>query len=310
VPAPSDGRAPQWSSCAAEARELAGPRALVSFLRFATETLTRLGKGRFDVETFPVTGLVTLDFDAETIWKQRARGGDYMGVSYESQGTYGAKVGVWRILDLLAAREIRATFFVPGWVAERYGSVIESILQAGHEVALHGFLHENPARFVDVDEEEMVLVRGIKALTDVTGQAARGYRPPAYVYTSDTREMLVRYGFLYGSAMSDDDQGYVHQGLTGLLAELPVKWHLADDQFGWHKEVGHTPSQVEEQWTTELAGLRAYSDRIYLLTLHPQIIGHPGRLPMLDRVLRTAIESNVVFRRCDEYAADLVAKER
>lgn len=251
--------------------------------------------------------LVTFDLDAETIWRQRARTGRYKGPSYESQGTFGPKVGVWRVLDVLRAFSVPATFFVPGWTAEHYPAVMEAVLAAGHEIAHHSYLHENPADFVSPDEEEMYLLRGKEALEQVTGTRVLGYRPGAFTYTDHTLGLLKKHGFLYGSAMQDDDGAYIHAGPGEGLVEIPVLWHLADDFFGWHADVRLTPSQVEEHWLTELRELGRYENRIFVPSLDPQIIGHPGRLAMFERVLQAGVDLGARFLRCDQLARELVA---
>src|SRR5690242_13165436 len=80
---------------------------------------------------------LTFDFDAETIWRQRGRSGEG-GISADSRGAFGARVGIYRVLDLLAAYRVPATFFVPGWVAEKWPEAVGAILRRDHEIGLHG----------------------------------------------------------------------------------------------------------------------------------------------------------------------------
>src|ERR671930_252009 len=86
----------------------------------------------------------TFDFDAEEVWiGEDPRNAERPGVL--SQGTYGAKVAVPRLLELLRRHDMRATFFVPGRVAERYPDRVREILADGHEVGHHGYTHTSPA---------------------------------------------------------------------------------------------------------------------------------------------------------------------
>jgi hypothetical protein len=129
------------------------------------------------------------------------------------------------------------------------------------------------------------------------------------LYTDSTLGLLKRHGYLYGSAMQDDDAAYIHQEGPGAgLVEIPVLWHLTDDLFGMHADVRLTPSQVEEHWLTELRELGRFENRIFVPTMHPQVIGHPGRLAMFERVLRTGVEMGTRFIRCDQMARDLLAR--
>src|SRR5579862_5958655 len=251
----------------------------------------------------PLTFITTVDVDAESVWLQAGERGMAASPSVASQGAFGPRVGLQRLLDVLAARGVLATFFVPGWVAEHWPRQIEGIQAAGHEIGLHGYLHEDPSTFVSIDEEEMILVRGREAVARLTGIEPLGYRPPGYVYTQNTVALLARHGFSYGSAMHDDDAAYIHSGEFGQVAEIPVLWHLTDDLYGWGQDVRLTPSQVEEHWSTELLELSRYNDRIFVPTVHPEQIGHPGRLAMFDRILALATEQGVQFRRCVDVAS-------
>ena len=87
----------------------------------------------------------TFDFDAEEVWiGEDPENAGRPGVL--SQGTYGAKVAVPLILDLLARHGVQATFFVPGRVAERHPERVAAIVAAGHEIAHHGYTHTSPHR--------------------------------------------------------------------------------------------------------------------------------------------------------------------
>src|SRR5713101_5048974 len=85
--------------------------------------------------------VLSFDVDGETAWIGRDFANLYRpGIL--SQGAYGPKVGVPRILEFLARRGLVATFFIPGWIAERYSSLVREIRAEGHEVGHHGYMHE------------------------------------------------------------------------------------------------------------------------------------------------------------------------
>ena len=85
---------------------------------------------------------LTFDFDAESLWLANDPSHKRLpGVL--SLGKYGAKVGMPKILELLRQEQLRATFFVPGWTAERYPHIVEAIVTDGHEIGHHGYMHEN-----------------------------------------------------------------------------------------------------------------------------------------------------------------------
>jgi len=108
-----------------------------------------------------------------------------------------------RILDLLGKRDLRATFFVLGWVAERHPDLIRRIARGGHEVASHGYAHElittqTPAQF----REDVR--RAKRTLEDLIGEPILGYRAPSFTITSETiwaLPILVEEGHRYDSSV-------------------------------------------------------------------------------------------------------------
>ena len=226
----------------------------------------------------------TFDFDAEEVWiGEDPANADRPGVL--SQGTYGAKVAVPLILELLDRHAIPATFFVPGRVGERHPGRVREIVAAGHEVGLHGYTHRSPAT-LPREEEESELVRARAILEDL-GAAPVGYRSPSWEFSAHTVELLAAHGLTYSSNFMDDIRPYRHDG-TGIV-ELPVQWILDDAPHFWFSGADwtrkiSTTAEVEAIWQEEFAGIRALGGS-FVLTMHPQIIGRPGRLAFLDRFI-------------------------
>ena len=86
-----------------------------------------------------------------------------------SLGEFGPKVGTARILDLLDRHDIPATFFIPGWVAERNIEIVKEVAARGHEIANHGYLHEPPSSLGPDESEGGILDRGSDILESITG---------------------------------------------------------------------------------------------------------------------------------------------
>ena len=147
--------------------------------------------------------MLSFDFDAETMWLSR----DPLNArrpALTSQGAYGAKVGVPKILEALRDFEIPATFFVPGWTADNHPDKTEAILRAGHEIGHHGYLHEEP-NSLDREAQCMWMERATDVIRRMTGAAPRGFRAPAYQFSRDTLDLLVAGGFLYDASLMGDD---------------------------------------------------------------------------------------------------------
>ena len=131
---------------------------------------------------------ITFDLDAETAWISRDPE-NINRLSVMSQGAYGPKVGVPLILDFLDRNQMKSTFFVPGWTAERWPDVVAEIHRRGHEIGHHGYLHE-ALEGKSREEEEAILTGSSKILADITGRPPVGYRAPLYEITRETAGLL------------------------------------------------------------------------------------------------------------------------
>jgi peptidoglycan/xylan/chitin deacetylase (PgdA/CDA1 family) len=226
--------------------------------------------------------LFTFDVDTEVSWVFR----DVDDPIALSMGRYEPRVGVPLLLNLLYEFGIKSTFFVPGWVAERYVPMLEQILERGHDVEHHGYLHEPPRTFKSEEEEERVLLKGIETLTRLTGRRPRAYRSPFWEFSANTIPLLERHGFEYTGDLMDTllPDYHVVNGRRTSMVNLPGHWILDDlAHFYYHISARKTIlscRQVLELYTEELNGIHAYGG-IFTLTMHPQASGRPSRVLML-----------------------------
>ena len=203
---------------------------------------------------------------------------------------YGPKVGVPRILDLLKQKSVKATFFIPGYTAELYPTLIKRIHDEGHEIGVHGYLHEKPSDLSDF-EEESALVKTCQILKEITGEKPVGYRSPWWDMKQSTPILLARHGMRYDSSLMDDDAPYTLQTNSGDLVEIPLHWTNDDwEQFAFTVDpptgsgVIETCEKAFQLWREEFEGLYHYN-RAFVLTMHPEIMGRPARLLMLSRLI-------------------------
>ena len=207
------------------------------------------------------------------------------------------------MLELLAQHGIRATFFVPGRVAERYPERIEEIVAAGHELAHHGYTHTSPTTLTR-DQERTELVDGLEVLRAFAPDVV-GYRSPSWDFSVNTEELLQELGFRYSSNFMDDLKPY--RRAASDLIELPVQWILDDaahfwfDGSTWLKTM-RTADEVRSIWEGEFRGYHRLEGS-FVLACHPQVIGRPYRLEMLDTFL-TYVRSHddVWIATCREIA--------
>ena len=237
---------------------------------------------------FPV--VLGICLDAEAIWT----GKDPAAAEKPcllSHGTYAVREGLEPLLDLLRRHEVPATFFVPGATAERHPGAVRRIVEHGHEIGSHGHGHRSPP-LLSAEEEREELFRGIETLERIALTRPVTWRAPSWEITPCTIPMLLEAGISVSTNFHDLSRPYRHtrDGAPIPLVELPVQWHLADaPYFMYAGIVGRmlmAPSLVEEIWREEFLGLYERGGCFFHLTLHVQLIGHPGRLRMLERLLR------------------------
>ena len=140
---------------------------------------------------------------------------------------YDPLVAVPRLVSLFRDREVPVTFFVPGWVIERYPRAVEGIVEAGHEIAHHGYLHEWPNQQSEAEERDS-LERGIALIERVSGAKPRGYRAPYYGIAQRTLDLLIEADFDYDSSLPADDVPLILDNGKGSLVELPMPAAIDD----------------------------------------------------------------------------------
>ncbi|MDA3630777.1 polysaccharide deacetylase [Saccharopolyspora sp. WRP15-2] len=233
----------------------------------------------------------TFDVDAESCVLAHDPGAAER-MSLMGHQSYGPRVGVPRLLRLLARQDVRATFFVPGFTADCYPDVVKSIVDNGHEIAHHGYLHE-PMRGISAEAEAEYLDRGLEALDRVAGVRPVGYRAPWWETNWHTPRLLAERGFAYDSSLLDDDVPYRIANAapeTPSLIEIPVDWALDDwEQYafypGWTGSgVIESPQKVLEMWWLEACARHA-EDGCFVLTNHPFLSGRPAKAHALEELV-------------------------
>jgi peptidoglycan/xylan/chitin deacetylase (PgdA/CDA1 family) len=243
------------------------------------------------------TSAAALSFDVDgecAVLSQDPAAASRWGVM--SHQAYGPTIGVPRILRLLAHHDVRATFFVPGYTARRYPDTVRAIVDAGHEVGHHGYMHEH-VRGVSRDVERSILLRGLEALEEVAKVRPIGYRAPGAELNYRSPELLADEGFLYDSSLMDDDTPYViattpqKDGKT--LIEIPIHWGLDDwEQYAFlpgleGSGVIESPAKALEMWSLELTAMAA-ENGCFVLTAHPEMSGRPSRAAALGELIEHA----------------------
>jgi peptidoglycan/xylan/chitin deacetylase (PgdA/CDA1 family) len=230
---------------------------------------------------------LSFDFDNET----PSLRDNQTSPSLMSNGQYGARAGLPRVLALLEKYDVPASFFIPAVSALLYPDDVKRIVAAGHEIGVHGWIHERNSGLAKADEK-MLLEKAVETLTGLTGKRPVGLRTPSWDYSPHTLEIIEELGLLYDSSLMADDSPYelVASGRPTGIVELPVEWILDDAPYFNMSRSGNlrpytTPDQVYSIWKAEFDV--AYEEGgLFILTNHPHIIGHRSRISMLEQLLQ------------------------
>jgi peptidoglycan/xylan/chitin deacetylase (PgdA/CDA1 family) len=230
-----------------------------------------------------VAVLLSFDVDNETIWL-RTNDTNAGGLS---QGEYGSRVALGRILELLDKHEIPASFFGPAVSFSLAPKMIEIIQASGrHEIGLHGWIHENNTSLQREDEARL-LRQAVERMTKLTGKRPVGYRAPSWNFSENTLGLLLEMGFLYDSSLMADDRPYeiLADGKPTGLVELPVEWILDDAPLINPRGQAYTnPREILQVFKDEFDG--AYQEgTTFVLTMHPHVIGHRSRIVVLRELI-------------------------
>lgn len=246
--------------------------------------------------------LFTFDVDGEMIWLCRDPENADRPVTL-SLGEYGIKCGLPRILKLMDKYSIPATYFVPGYIAEKYPQVIGSIDNGKNEIGNHSYSHTYPDKFPSKEAEWEDYEKAEKILTEQMGRKPVGYRSPAWEFSKNTLDIIEDMGIEYSSNMMGSDRlEYLNIfGRESKIVEIPIHWVL-DDAAYWLYSV-RIPGKsmqpleaVEKYWMQEFDGLYEEfmeeeergvdSDIVFVMTCHPQVIGRPARMKVLENLIR------------------------
>jgi peptidoglycan-N-acetylglucosamine deacetylase len=228
-----------------------------------------------------------------------------------AQGEYGARVAVPKILRMLADYEVPASFFIPAVSALLHPGEVESYVASGHEVAVHGWIHERNTLLGRADELDLA-GRAMDTLEKLSGTRPTGIRTPSWDFSAHTLEVIRELGFTYDSSLMADDEPYLLLADgedTGVL-EIPVEW-IRDDApyFMMERYAGlrpyMPPRSALQIWTDEFDAARVEGG-LFQLTLHPHIIGHRSRLVVLRRLLEHVRGHDDVWFATHAQVADLL----
>lgn len=256
-----------------------------------------------------------------------------------SRGLFAGEVGSLRLVKLFERFGIKTTWFIPGHSIETFPEQMRAVVEAGHEVGIHGYSHENPIEMTP-DQEEAVLDKCIDLVTRLSGRRPTGYVAPWWEFSPVSNELLLKKGIKYDHSLMhrDFEPYYVRVGDSWTkidyakqpqdwmkplvrgeetdLIEIPASWHLDDlPPMMFIKKAPNShgfvnPRDIEQLWRDQFDWVyREYDYAVFPITIHPDISGRPQVLMMLERLYSHMIRHpGVRFVTMDEIADDFARR--
>ncbi|WP_072392436.1 polysaccharide deacetylase [Hyphomicrobium sp. CS1BSMeth3] len=234
---------------------------------------------------------VALAFDSDHETSELRDGGKSIGRL--AWGQYGNRIGIPRILSLLERHGVPASFYVPAVTALLHPDEQRAITAAGHEIGVHGWIHELNSVLNYKDERDL-MERSIDTLEKICGVRPKGLRSPSADFSENTLQLLVELGFTYDSSLGADDDCYelMLNGKPSGVVEIPFEW-VRDDAvyFMMHRHQGlrpyTPPSDVFDIFRRELDAAHAEGG-LFELTMHPHVITYRSRIWIVEEIIKHA----------------------
>jgi len=233
-----------------------------------------------------------------------------------SEGSYGVSTGLPRILEMHDRLGVPGTFFFPAYVAEMNPQIVRKLIEHGHHIGLHGYLHENVFT-LNEEEEREIFNKSYRILCDVAGQKILGWSAPTWGVRKNTLEAIVDLGMIYDCSLMEYDDPYLITTGRGTLVELPISPVLDDwPIFGMSispsggNGVNTTAEAACQIWKEEFDGMRRFGG-FYTTTFHPNLTGRRGRLNRVYDLLEyMKTFDDVWFTTCKDAALHVLACTR
>ncbi len=233
-----------------------------------------------------------------------------------SRGLFAGEVGTPRLLDLFDKEGLTTSWFIPGHSVETFPKQMQMVADAGHEIGIHGYSHENPIAMT-YEQEQAVLDKSFALISELSGKAPTGYVAPWWEFSPVTNELLLEKGIKYDHSLMHNDftPYYVRVGDSWTkidysqhpdtwmkplvrgqetdLIEIPANWYLDDlppMMFIKKSPNSHgfvNPRHLEQMWQDQFDWVYREMDyAVFPITIHPDVSGRSQVLLMLERLIK------------------------
>lgn len=256
---------------------------------------------------------ITFDIDADSLIHISKPKDGYDRLCPVSMGKYGPSVAIPRILNTFRKFNIKQTFFIPAWCMQQYPGMVDEILKDGHEIAHHGYIHEDPTKHsADEQTEWFELAMGVHK--SLTGSHPVGYRAPVYNVNNTVMDLLFKHSFSYESSMMGDDIPYILQKNDKRIIEMPVHWANDDwPPFAHYPEIDYM--MHVQSASTGLSGFweefeaQSEASGFWMSIWHPFLTGRLSRWAQVEKWLESVLSREDVWFAPLSEIADYVRQQ-
>jgi peptidoglycan/xylan/chitin deacetylase (PgdA/CDA1 family) len=196
-------------------------------------------------------------------------------------GTYGGRAGAWRLLKILDANKVPATFVTNARSLELDPSIATQIIKSGHEIAAHSYAQDDLLAYLDAEQEREIIQRCIRIITQISGTRPKGWLSPVLASTERTETILAEEGFQwYGDYNHIDLPFAVAVGARKIVA-------FPHSDFADHRVLRQNPRDWLDVYKDTFDYLYANEPTAFLnITVHCHFGGRPLVAAHVDKILK------------------------
>lgn len=196
-------------------------------------------------------------------------------------GTYGGRAGVWRLLRILDANKVPATFVANAHSLELAPEAAAQMLKSGHEIAAHSTTQDNILAYLDAEAEQAVIRRCIDIFQKLTGAPPKGWLSPVLASSAHTEALLTAAGFLWYGDYNHIDLPFCANNRNGTIVAFP------HTDFADHRVLRGNPRDWFEVYKDSFDYLYQNEPTLFLnVTVHCHFGGRPLMAAQVDRILK------------------------
>ena len=250
---------------------------------------------------------ITFDIDTDSILHLEHRE-NAIGLTATMSWLKYDEIAVPRLVKMYAEYGIKQTFFYPAWCMEQYPHLVDVILEGGHEIAAHGYIHEN-ANQIHPDDEIYWFEKQIEVIERMTGQRPRGWRAPLYNFSENSLDYLIENGIQYDASLMGDDVPYLLKSEKGQVIELPSHWGMDDWPPYVHEPNFHykmpikSPDEAMRVFMAEFEAMYEYGG-LWIAVWHPFVSARLARCHRIGKMIEEMQNrGGVWFAKMEEIAS-------